>query len=162
MTSVQRFAGTVKALATVDISALAAWVAAIPLSDWHQQAPKPGIPLRPAMMTDLDWHGFGAVTDNAVGELLVHFPGCTAHQRMLSVVMPGDCIPEHVDEQAPDWIARVHVPLLSDGAAEFLVGDEAHRPQPGTAYLVNTLARHGVTNTGTTPRIHFMFDVRHP
>lgn len=156
----QRFAGTVKHLATVDVDALVQWITAIPFSDWHQQHPTQKGQLRPAMMSDSQWFGLMAESDPVVAQIMQHIPGCTDYQRMVSVVMPGDKIPLHRDEQADYWIARVHVPLQADDRAIFHVGGEEHTLMVGNAYLVNTLAVHGVTNTGTLSRIHFMFDVR--
>lgn len=160
MHPVQRFAGTVNMLTPIDVGDLAAWIGAIPFSDWHQQGRTQPHQLRPSMMTDPAWHGFGARTDGIVGELMRHFPGCAAYQRMLSVVMPGDAIPSHIDRQPDAWLARVHVPLLAGDEPVFHVGGEPHNLRPGYAYLVNTLLEHGVTNEGAIPRIHFMFDVR--
>lgn len=111
------------------------------------------------MMTDPDWHGFKAETDTLVVGLMAQFPSCRDAQRMLSVVMPGDNIPEHRDEQPDNWIARVHVPLVAHDKAVFRCGGEDFNMQVGQAYLVNTLAPHAVMNYGDSPRIHFMFDV---
>lgn len=155
-----RFAGTVKVLTPIAVDSVAGWITAIPFGAWHQQHPTQPNQLRPAMMTDPDWHGFKAETDGLAQELMAHFPGCVADQRMLSVVMPGDSIPPHVDEQPESWKARVHVPLQGDEDAKFIVSGETHYLRPGLAYLVNTLTVHSVTNNGATPRIHFMFDVR--
>ena len=157
-TAPRRFAGTVEWIAAVDSAAMAAWIATIPFEEWHQQRPV-GQPLRPAMMTDLRWCGFGAVSAPLVEALLQHFPRCAVHQQMLSVVMPGDSIPSHKDEQSPRWVCRVHVPLLSNAESRFVVSGESHHLEPGCAYRVNTEVKHSVENPGSTPRIHFMFDV---
>lgn len=157
---VARFTGTVATLAPVDVADLSQWIAAIDFSDWHQQSPTQKNQLRPAMMTDHTWHGFRERTDALVVDLMGRFPRCRDDQRMLSVVMPGDTIPMHVDEQPDNWVARVHVPLIGDPNAVFCVSGEDHTMAVGYAYLVNTLAPHGVRNEGASPRIHFMFDVR--
>lgn len=156
----QRFAGTVKHLTTIDVDGMVRWITAIPFSDWHQQHPTQQNQLRPAMMSDPQWFDFMAQSDPVVAQIMQRLPGCTDYQRMVSVVMPGDAIPPHRDEQADYWLARVHVPLQADGRATFHVGGEDHNLTVGNAYLVNTLAVHGVTNAGVTPRIHFMFDIR--
>lgn len=155
-----RFVGSVEYLADVDIGKVAAWIAAIPFEDWHQQHRLADGQIRPAMMTDLGWHGFGAMVAPIVESLMGHFPGCTPDQRMLSVVMPGHSIEPHTDSQPPNWICRVHVPLTSNPESRFIVGGDAHHLEPGHAYKVNTLAVHSVENDGTMPRTHFMFDVR--
>lgn len=136
---------------------MAAWIQAIPLTEWDQQETDR---LKPAMMCDPDWHGFGAVSRPVIDELMIHFPGCWPYQPMLSAVMPGDEIAPHRDQQHPKWLARVHVPLATNDSSVFGVGVKAYRMQVGRAYKVNTLEIHSVLNSGTTPRIHFMFDVR--
>lgn len=154
----ERFTGAVEALAPVDVAAVAAWISAIDLRDWPQQDP-PGHPLKPAMVTDLAWHGFGAMVAPVVYELLTYLSNGSASNRMLSVVMPGDGIPPHRDQQGPEWLCRVHVPLVSNDRSRFIVRGKPYEMAVGTAYLVNTLAEHAVENAGTTPRIHLMFDV---
>lgn len=155
----RRFTGTCEKLGDVNVTDLVAWVTAIPFEDWHQQARLADGLIRPMMMTDLNWHGFGRQTDDIVDDLIMEFGGCGAYQRMLSVVMPGHSIAPHRDEQRPTWLWRYHVPLISNPKSRFIVGGEDHVLVPGSAYRVNTEAVHAVTNDGDTPRIHFMFDV---
>lgn len=159
MSLTSRFTGTCEKLADVNIDSLVAWVIAIPFEDWHQQARLADGLIRPMMMTDLDWHDFGLHTDAVVAKLMEHFPGCSAYQRMLSVVMPGHSIAPHRDEQRPSWLCRIHVPLTSNRHSKFIVEGDGHKLTPGSAYRVNTEAVHAVTNDGDTPRTHFMFDV---
>lgn len=147
-------------LASVDVADLSTWVGGIAFADWHQQKPLGDGQLRPAMMTDPAWHGFGDAAAPVVSAVMALFPGCTAHQVMLSVVMPGHAIEPHRDEQPPDWVCRVHVPLTSNPESRFIVDGEAHRLEVGSAYAVNTRAKHAVTNDGATPRTHLMMDVR--
>lgn len=155
----ERFSGACEPFASVDVSEMAAWIAAISFSEWHQQHPIDEH-LRPAMMTDLSWHGFGVEAAAIVGLLMGYFPGCEVHQLMLSVVMPGHSIPPHKDGQPPNWISRVHVPLISNDNAFFYSRGNPYRMLPGLAYKVNTEAEHAIANRGETPRIHFMWDVR--
>ena len=135
---------------------MAAWIAAIPFSEWPQQRPVDD-QLRPSMVTDLEWHGFGEMAAPVIREL--GFEG-HAYQRMLSVVMPGHSIDAHIDEQAPYWHTRIHVPLLSNDRALFISEGKPIVMTPGVAYRVNTRALHAIENGGTTPRVHFMFDAR--
>ena len=145
--------------AAVDVADLIAWVGSIDWTDWPQQN-KPGQELKPAMVTDPGWHGFGRRSDPVVSHLMRFFPGCEDHQRMLSVVMPGHSIEPHRDEQAPAWEIRVHVPLLTNPRALFITDDDAGVMEVRMAYMVNTRRTHAVHNAGDTPRVHFMFDVR--
>jgi hypothetical protein len=159
---VQRFLGTVEQFATLDpikVKAVVDWITAIPFEDWGQQDVH-GAPLKPAMMSNRTWFNMGANTDPLVHDILDnHYPGCIAQQAMLGVVMPGNHIPPHVDHQCPEWVERIHVPLTTNEQAVFICGG-THVMKVGFAYRVNTEAEHAVYNNGTTPRIHFMFDVR--
>ena len=156
-----RFTGTVEPLCPVLVeeSGVVDWISAIPLSDWPQQN-KPGLPLKPSMVTDTDWYDLYGMTNKTVERVMRQFPGCVAYQRMLSCVMPGDEIEPHRDQQAPYWLCRVHVPLTTNEQSEFIVDGQSHQMKVGTAYRVNTLAEHSVVNAGASPRIHFMFDIR--
>ncbi len=143
----------------VDHQPLADWITSIPFEEWPQQH-RIDEQLRPSMVTDLDWHGFGTRTDDLVGELCSrYFAGLIPYQRMLSVVMPGHSIPPHVDEQGKNWLCRVHVPLASNDWSAFIVEGLELNMAPGWAYRVDTTKEHAVVNNGDTPRIHFMFDV---
>ena len=152
-----RFDGAVAPLATVDVKALVAWIEAIDLHAWPQQTRRE---LKPAMVNDLGWFDFGKHSQPIVDFLIPLFPGCTAHDRMLSCVMPRHSIPPHIDNQPPSWICRVHVPLMSNPLSRFTVAGRHYHLDVGEAYTVNTEAIHSVKNEGPTPRIHFMFDVR--
>jgi hypothetical protein len=162
---VKRFLGTVEQFAVLDpakVEAVVRWITAIPFEDWGQQKPHGVLPLKPAMMSNHTWHDFGETFDPLVADLLALYPGGIALQRMLSVVMPGDEIPPHTDDQCREWVERIHVPLTTNPQAVFVCDDGEHRMQVGFAYRVNTEARHAVYNRGETPRVHFMFDVRKP
>ena len=135
---------------------MAAWIAAIPFSEWPQQRPVDD-QLRPSMVTDLAWHGFGDMAAPVIRDL--GFEG-RAFQLMLSAIMPGHSIDAHVDEQAPYWHTRIHVPLLSNSRAVFISEGKPSVMKPGVAYRVDTRALHAVSNGGETPRVHFLFDAR--
>ena len=155
----RRFTGTVEHLGPVGIASVLTWLSAIPWSAWPQQTPIDA-GLRPAMVNTPDWHGFYAETMGVVKQCQGYVPRFTRPgQRLLSVVMPGHAIPPHVDTHSPRWWGRVHVPLTSDQASRFMVGGESHHLDVGTAYAVNTLAEHSVSNEGgTVPRVHLMVD----
>lgn len=154
---IKRFTGACYAFAVVDVGRVIDWITHIDLADWPQQERDR---IKPAMACDPDWFGFKAETDSVVDELMQYFPNCIADTRMLSVVMSGDSIPEHVDKQSESWRCRVHVPLLTNPQSRFIVGGKDFCLIPGRAYKVNTEIPHAVTNDGPTNRIHFMFDVR--
>lgn len=154
-----RYVGTVEWLAVVDASDLVKWITGIPFADWPQQH-RVDDQLRPAMVSDRAWHGFGERAAGVVNALMTHFPDCSSEQWMVSVVMPGHAIEPHVDQQSPHWRCRVHVPLTTNPQSYFLVSGVNYCMDVGQAYRVNTEAEHAVTNDGNSPRIHFMFDVR--
>ena len=154
-----RFRATVERLGPVPIDPLVAWLSAVPFADWPQQTPLDDGLLRPAMVNDPAWHGFYTMTDTVMKLCQAYVPRRTKPgQRLLSVVMPGHSIPTHIDKVSASWWGRVHVPLLTDPASLFIVGQEAHHLEPGFAYAVNVLAEHSVENHGATPRVHFMAD----
>ena len=150
---------TVVRLWPVDLGDLPNWIAAIPFADWPQQRPLGDGQLRPAMVTDEGWFGFGRKTDGLVAAIILHIPNCRAVQRMLSVVMPGHEIEHHQDLQPPYWLCRVHVPILTNGKARFITDDGDTNMKVGQAYRVDTTKPHAVRNDGATPRVHFMVDV---
>lgn len=141
----------------VDVASLVAWISSIDLTDWPQQSLRE---LKPAMVTDLGWHGFGAESAAAIDRVMSKLRGHSPYQRMLSAVMPGHFIEPHVDHQASYWMTRVHVALVTNDRSTFVVGGVAHHLEVGCAYGVNTEAVHSVTNDGKFPRIHLMWDVR--
>lgn len=148
-------------LGPVDVQSVAEWVSSIGFEEWPQQHRLPDRQIRPAMVTDLAWHGFGAVTDALVAAVMSeHFPDATSYQRMLSVVMPGHHIDPHVDQHVPGWLCRVHVPLRTNPRSWFVIEGERHNLYEGSAYRFNTQLEHEVFNDGDSPRIHLMFDVR--
>jgi hypothetical protein len=154
-----RWNGTVERLGNVDCSALSDWIAAIPFKDWPQQHQIDEL-LRPAMVSDPHWHQFGQyampfLIDNPCPPSLGN---PRVSNMMLSVVMPGHKIEPHQDILGEDWICRVHVPLVTNYAAKFIIEGREYEMWVGNSYKVNIGREHSVINNGATPRIHFMFD----
>lgn len=146
---------------SVDIGPVVSWLATIPWRDWPQQHRLRDGGIRPAMVTDLAWHGFGERTQLIVDAVLCRLPiGSVAYQRMLSVVMPGHSIERHTDSQAPYWLCRVHVPLISNNNAWFEENGVRQHMVPGNVYFIDTTKEHAISNEGESPRVHIMFDVR--
>jgi hypothetical protein len=153
----ERYSSFCKRIATgLDIAPLLAWISAIDFGEWPQQHRYEG-ELRPAMINDVNWRGFG---DHARSFVSQNFASVSWRNPMLSVVMPGHFIPPHVDAQPTDWLFRVHVPLTTNPSACMFM-DRAYHLEAGSAYKVNTEKRHAIVNHGETPRLHFMFDVHH-
>jgi hypothetical protein len=56
------------------------------------------------------------------------------------------------------WCFRVHVPLITNPNSFFIL-DKPYSLEAGSAYIVGVEHLHAVVNHGTTPRVHFMFEV---
>ena len=107
----------------------------------------------------LDWPGLKDAIANVVSDVMEHFPGCHAKDCVITTVQPGAYVAPHVDMHSPEWRTRIHVPLISNPQADFMVNDTMYNLKPGQAYKVNTEVMHSIRNGGTTNRIHLMFDV---
>lgn len=142
----------------IDVTPLSSWLALIPFSEWPQQPELFGQP-RPAMINDPGWHGFGILAMAFVGGIKHSaLSGKLWHSPMLSVVMPGHFIGSHRDEQATNWLYRIHFPITTNKNCT-MVMDRAYHLEVGNAYQINTTKEHAIVNNGATPRIHFMIDV---
>jgi len=69
-------------------------------------------------------------------------------------------IDEHIDHgSSHKQVHKIHVPLTSLPDIHFKVNNETFYLQPGCAYEVNNLVKHGVDNPTDSDRIHFIFEV---
>jgi len=167
MASNSYWKGTCEPFCDVDVSSLAEWLERTLLNPETRTASHPSFEdciNRHQMVTNLTWDGdFGERTQPLVDEIMAgHFPGCRTLQHMLSFLMIGQHINLHADQQALDWIVRVHVPITTNEHAVYCNPPVEHRMQVGKAYLINTKEPHECWNHGQTHRIHFMFDVLGP
>ena len=89
-----------------------------------------------------------------------HYPGCVIGGLGFFTLDPGQIHPVHKDDQPPEWVTRVHIPLQTNPHAVTTMEDAPHRMVVGTAYRFNTMVEHAVSNGGKTPRIHLVFEVR--
>ena len=144
---VERFMGTIEPFADVDVSDLAAWLRAIPVAEWPQ-------------MADPAWRGCGDRCRPLADALMAEFPGCAISGLGLFLLAPGQVHPAHRDEQALDWVTRVHVPIVTNAQATVTTDDGEFHMEVGKAYRFNTWATHAVANHGTTPRVHLVFDIK--
>ncbi len=156
--------GTVEELCDVaGVQPVADWISAIPFEEWPQQFLEG---LYPAMQTDPMWNNQGAMVSSLVNQIMIphdDWPGFEGYQAthiMLSVVLPGNDIKPHYDEQGHEWKMRIHVPLVTNPDADYIMDDGNHQMDVGKAYAINVTKEHYVRNRGTTPRIHLLFDVR--
>lgn len=99
-----------------------------------------------------------------IDNVLKCFAGPVTYSRYyacLSRLVPGACYKYHQDPQQPNWITRVHVPVLTNPGA-WLEFEEEGGPvhfEVGKAYSFNTLKRHRYGNDGNADRVHLLFDV---
>lgn len=138
---------TIEAFADVDVSQEAAWLDAIPFAEWRHLA-------------DPAWHAAREIFKPLAEELMAHFPGCVMSGPGLFLLEPGQVHPAHTDVQPPEWVTRVHVPIVTNKLATATTDDGTLHMKAGKAYKFNTRERHAVENRGTTPRVHLVFDVK--
>ena len=87
------------------------------------------------------------------------YPGCRISGSDHWTLEPGILHPAHTDEQSAEWVARIHIPITTNPHVVFTMEDGPHQMLVGKAYTINTLAPHAVSNGGSTPRVHFVFEV---
>ena len=77
----------------------------------------------------------------------------------LARMAPGGAIQLHIDANpAAKWPHKIHVPLSTNAAVKFHIGETIHHFPVGQAVEVNNLGPHAVQNGGDTDRIHLIFE----
>lgn len=73
---------------------------------------------------------------------------------------PDSRIREHRDLNLgfDDGEVRLHVPVTTDPAVEFLLDRQPVRMEPGEVWYLDLNLRHSVVNAGTEPRVHLVVD----
>ena len=78
---------------------------------------------------------------------------------MLARMAPGGVIHPHKDQNpAAKWPHKIHVPLLTNDQVTFFVDGTGYHLAEGQAVEVNNMGVHGVSNRGSTNRIHLIFE----
>ena len=78
---------------------------------------------------------------------------------MFARMAPGGVIQPHIDANpAAKWPHKIHVPLSTNAAVKFHIGETIHHFPVGQAVEVNNLGPHAVQNGGDTDRIHLIFE----
>jgi len=54
---------------------------------------------------------------------------------------------------------KIHIPIVTNPNAKFIVADKSFHLEEGRAYEVNNIRLHGALNDGEEDRIHFIFEV---
>jgi quercetin dioxygenase-like cupin family protein len=96
---------------------------------------------------------------DVVARIMALFPQSKVAGIGTFVLDPGQEHPMHTDEQPPEWITRIHVPLVTNPLAVVETEKGSFHMEAGTAYSFDTRKQHAVRNGGDTPRVHLVFDV---
>jgi hypothetical protein len=94
-----------------------------------------------------------------VREVLARF-ACPVQTVRLMRLAPGSVIREHRDHDlAAEWgAARIHVPITTSDAVEFLLNGEPVVMTPGSAWYLRLSDPHSVVNRGSVDRVHLVID----
>jgi hypothetical protein len=145
---VDRYTGTIEPFADIDVSEYVDWVKSVPSDKWYGFQNEDYLDWGPRF-----WPLARMLT-------AAYFPGCGIVGIGMFLLKPGQIHPAHVDDQPPEWRARIHVPLITNSGCVITMDDGDHFLEVGKAYKMNTLSTHRVENRGTTPRLNFMFDLK--
>jgi len=77
---------------------------------------------------------------------------------MLAKISAGGEISRHSDGDASHYVHKIHVPLITNSAAIFHVGNQSKHLPVGEIIEVNNKRIHAVKNDSDQDRIHFIFE----
>jgi len=143
---IERFAGTIEKLCELDVSPYVELIKSVPVVDW----PK---------MADPTFMGLGSKFQPLADQILAFYPGCSFTGIGLWSMEAGQTQATHKDDQPPNWLVRVHVPIVTNDGVIFTMADGPHHMEVGFAYRFNTLTDHAVENNGKEARLHFVMDI---
>jgi hypothetical protein len=85
---------------------------------------------------------------------------CPIRSARLLRLAPGAVIREHRDAgvRFEEGEARLHIPIATNPAVEFVLDGDRHVMEAGECWYVNVDLPHRVNNRGTTERIHLVID----
>ena len=162
----------VKLPISLDIDALESEVRAVPEDAWQ---PHPeGMPGNSALILvsvggDPEGHGVdGPMRPTAHLESLPSVVGVLAgltslgcpigRTRLMRIDVESE-VSSHVDTNRYWWDhLRIHVPVITDPAVRFFVGDQSVHMGRGECWVFDTWARHRVENPVDAPRVHLVID----
>lgn len=79
---------------------------------------------------------------------------------MLARLKAGGSIDIHRDGAGSNLCThKIHIPLVTNSQAKFLVKNDSYHLKYGKAYEVNNITLHGAENHGDFDRIHLIFEV---
>lgn len=82
---------------------------------------------------------------------------------LISELQPGGEVKEHFDSgEYFKSYHRIHVPIITDEHANFIIGGESLKLHVGEIWLIDNLRPHSVkhTNASTQPRVNLYFDAK--
>jgi hypothetical protein len=87
---------------------------------------------------------------------------CPLKAVRLMRLTPGSRILEHddFDPDAESGTARLHIPITTSDAVEFLLNRRPVRMRPGELWYLRLSDPHAAANRGATDRVHLVADVR--
>lgn len=175
-----RKTATVRKLGPVDISALRAAVLTIPEAVWDaENARKPNkfevLDLTRHIVfrfidSPRDWRGshdcaawpqWRAWLEPVLAQAVSGYGYARGvFPRVMLARMPaGGVIHPHVDANpAAKWPHKIHVPVSTNAGVVSCFGGEEHHFPAGEAVEVNNLGPHWVRNSGSTDRVHLIFE----
>ena len=157
---------------SIDISSLAADVASIPEDVWrpHPEG-MPGNSALPLVSVLGDPYNDSVVGPMRPTPHLETLPsivnvmagltglGCPIGRTRLMRIDIESEVTSHVDTNRYWWDhLRVHIPIITDPAVLFHVGDESVHMEPGSCWVFDTWEPHRVENPVNAPRIHLVID----
>lgn len=73
---------------------------------------------------------------------------------------PNSEIKPHKDFDLVYWdgYVRLHIPIITNDAVKFMIGDKLVQMKPGECWFADFSQTHSVSNTGETSRIHLVID----
>lgn len=85
---------------------------------------------------------------------------CPMRAARLMGLAPGSRIKPHRDfDLAAEWgMARIHVPITTNPAVEFLLNGVPMAMAPGEAWYLRLADEHSVANRGDSDRVHLVID----
>jgi len=157
---------------TLDVDAIEAEVAALPESLWQPHpegmAGNSALPLVTVGGTPTDQGVDGAMRPTPVLQALPAITnvlggltalGCPIGRTRLMRIDIESEVTAHVDINRYWWDhLRVHIPVTTDPAVRFWVGDMSVHMGRGECWIFDTWSRHRVENPVNAPRIHLVID----
>ena len=110
------------------------------------------------------WHGWKDLIDPIVDVITAYF-GVPAFMNkcFLNRLAPQGLLWPHWDDEPSMAVSkRIHLPVLTNGQVDFIIGDETFHLEQGTLVEIDNIAIHSVKNHSDQYRVHLVMDFYHP